>query len=66
METMLQDQAVRYLMAAQAVALMIAAGAWWRVWDCPCNSTLSHAAFWTSIVVSKAVVLLGLSAFRVR
>jgi len=53
-------------MAAQAVALIIAASAWWRVWDCPCDSTLSDAAFWTSIVVSKAVVLLGLIALRVR
>ena len=58
---MFESLAVRYLIGAQTIALLIAAGAWWRVWRCPCELFLQHAAFWTALVVSKAVVLLGLS-----
>ncbi len=60
---MLDNVAVRYLAAAQAITLLFAAGTWWRVWRCPCDLTLQHAAFWTALVVSKAVVFLGISVF---
>ena len=62
---MLGNIAFRYLVAAQAIALLVTAGTWWRVWDCPCDPTLQQAAFWTALVVSQAVVLLGLSVLCV-
>ena len=62
---MLGTPAIRYLVATQAITLIVAAWTWWRVWHCPCVLFLQDAAFWTAIVVSKAVVLLGLSVLLV-
>jgi hypothetical protein len=58
--------AFRYLLVAQAVALLCAAGSWFRVWSCPCQESLQTAAFWTAIVVSQAVVSIGLSILMTR
>lgn len=57
-------RAVRYLLAAQAIALLLSAGSWWRVWQCPCDLTLKDAAFWTAVVIAQGVVIIGLSVLR--
>jgi hypothetical protein len=57
---------VRYLLAAQAVALLVAAGTWLHVWHCPCESALQNAAFWTALTTSQTVVVIGLLALRLR
>lgn len=61
---MLDSLSVRFLIAMQTIALLFAGGTWWRVWRCVCTPTLQDAAFWTSVSVSQAVILLGLCALR--
>ena len=56
----------QYLFAAQALALLLTAGTWVRVWRCPCESTIQDAAFWTALVVAQSVVLIGLVFLRFR
>ena len=52
------------LLVAQAVALLVTAATWWRVWQCPCEAMLQDAAFWTALTVAQNVVLIGLSVLK--
>ena len=54
------------MLAAQAVALLVAAVTWLRVWQCPCEPMLRHAAFWTAVTISQTVVVIGLLALRLK
>jgi hypothetical protein len=56
----------RYLLGVEAITLLLAAGNWWRVWDCPCELTLKGAAFWTALSISQAVVIFSLSVLRAK
>jgi len=49
------------MLAAQTVALLLAAERWWRVSNCVCVSTLEDAALWTGIVTAQSVVILGIA-----
>ena len=63
---MSESRAMRYMLVAQAFALLISAGTWWGVWRCPCEETLRDAAFWTALVIAQTVVLIGLSVLKRR
>jgi hypothetical protein len=56
----------RYLLAAQALALLVTAGTWWRAWMCLCEATLVDAAFWTAVTLAQSVVVIGVLALRSR
>lgn len=60
------SRAGHYLLAAQSLALLLTAVTWSRVWQCPCESTIQIAAFWTALVVAQSVVLIGLIFLRFR
>ena len=46
--------------------MLVAAVTWLRVWHCPCEPTLQHAAFWTALTISQTVVVIGLLALRLK
>jgi hypothetical protein len=52
---------LRCMLAAQTVALLLAAERWWRVSNCVCVSTLEDAALWTGIVTAQSVVIIGIA-----
>jgi hypothetical protein len=55
-----------YLLAIQALVLLVAAGTWGRVWQCLCLPFLEDAAFWTAVAIAQGVVVIGFLALRIR
>lgn len=46
---MIDNNAVRYLLAAESLAYLLAAWGWWRVWQQPTAPRISRAAFYTAL-----------------
>lgn len=63
---MIVTTVVRYILAAQSIVMLLSAGRWWQAWQCPCETSLRDAAFWTGLVMAQGVVLIAYLALRSR
>jgi hypothetical protein len=57
-------RAIRYLLGAQSIVMLLAARTWWRVWHCPCESAFQDAALWTGLTMSQGVLVIGYLVWR--
>jgi hypothetical protein len=60
----MQTPMVRYMLAAQSIAMILASAMWWLAWHCPCAATLQDAAFWTGLAMSQGVIVVAYLALR--
>jgi hypothetical protein len=61
---MIVTPGTRYILSAQALAMLLSARTWWHVWLCPCEPTFQSAAFWTGVTMSQGVVLIAYLVLR--
>jgi len=57
---MIDNCAVRFLLAAESLAYMLAAWGWWRVWQKPSALRVGHAAFYTALCFPLKFVRIAL------
>ena len=63
---MILSRTARYMLAAQSLAMLLAARTWWSAWRCPCEPAFLDAAFWTGITMSQGVVVIAYLVLRSR
>ena len=63
---MIVTTVVRYILAAQSIVMLLSAVGGGRHGNCPCETSLRDAAFWTGLVMAQGVVLIAYLVLRSR